>query len=130
MKVLTSWKEIAQYFNKGVRTVQRWEADFGLPVRRAHNSEHRAVLAIPEELDYWLLSNTNTSVDTRTGRPNEADLRQEVMRLRAENAKLRLLLRGIETDSRQLPFFAEDCKASIKGADFADMKNGREAAAA
>src|SRR4051812_44515354 len=33
-KVLQSWKEIAHYVNRGVRTVQRWEALFGLPVHR------------------------------------------------------------------------------------------------
>jgi len=32
--VLTSWKEIAAYFGIGVRTVQRWERQFGLPVER------------------------------------------------------------------------------------------------
>jgi hypothetical protein len=30
---LTSWKEIGQYLGKGVRTVQRWEQQMGLPVR-------------------------------------------------------------------------------------------------
>ena len=30
---LTGWKEIAGYFDKGVRTAQRWEAELGLPVR-------------------------------------------------------------------------------------------------
>lgn len=33
-QVFTSWKEIARYMGKGVRTVQRWEQDFGLPVRK------------------------------------------------------------------------------------------------
>lgn len=28
---LTSWKEIAQYLLKGVRTVQRWEHEVELP---------------------------------------------------------------------------------------------------
>jgi hypothetical protein len=31
---LTNWKEIAQYLDKGIRTVQRWEQQMGLPVRR------------------------------------------------------------------------------------------------
>lgn len=81
--VLTSWKEIANYFGKGVRTVQRWERCFGLPVRRATGHDQRAVLAIPEELDAWLHCQ-----GTRRGSDVER-LRCEVAALRAENAALR-----------------------------------------
>jgi hypothetical protein len=52
--VLTSWKEIARYMGKGVRTVQRWEQDFGLPVRRPQGSTKKAVLARPCDLDAWI----------------------------------------------------------------------------
>ena len=51
---LTSWKEIATHFNKSVRTVQRWEQQFGLPVRRPDAHNHGIVLAFPSELDTWL----------------------------------------------------------------------------
>jgi hypothetical protein len=40
---------------KGVRTVQRWERDFGLPVRRPPGLRNRrAVLALPTDLDAWV----------------------------------------------------------------------------
>ena len=39
---------------KGVRTVQRWEQDFGLPVRRPCGSSKKAVLARPSDLDSWV----------------------------------------------------------------------------
>lgn len=52
--VLTSWKDIARYMGKGVRTVQRWEQDFGLPVRRPMGSSKKAVLARPRDLDAWV----------------------------------------------------------------------------
>lgn len=52
--VLTSWKDIARYMGKGVRTVQRWEQDFGLPVRRPLGSNKKAVLARPGDLDAWV----------------------------------------------------------------------------
>jgi hypothetical protein len=52
--VLTSWKDIARYMGKGVRTVQRWEQDFGLPVRRPCGSSKKAVLARPRDLDAWV----------------------------------------------------------------------------
>ena len=51
--VLSSWKDIAKYLGKGVRTVQRWERDSGLPVRRPPPPSHREVLAFTEELDTW-----------------------------------------------------------------------------
>jgi len=52
-QVLTSWKEIASYLGKGVRTVQRWEAEMGLPVRRPGPERH-IVVAFPEEIDNWV----------------------------------------------------------------------------
>jgi hypothetical protein len=59
--VLTSWKDIARYMGKGVRTVQRWEADFGLPVRRPNGSGKKAVLARPRDLDAWIAMRCSTS---------------------------------------------------------------------
>lgn len=53
---LNSWKEIAVYLNRGVRTVQRWEAELGLPVRRPHGRRHSAVIANCAELDQWIAS--------------------------------------------------------------------------
>lgn len=52
--VLTCWKDIAKYMGKGVRTVQRWEQEFGLPVRRPLGSNKKAVLARPQDLDAWV----------------------------------------------------------------------------
>lgn len=51
--LLTSWKEIAAYFGKGVRTVQRWEQELGLPVRRP-TGVRQIVFASPIELRDWL----------------------------------------------------------------------------
>ena len=53
-EVLNSWKEIAQYLNRGIRTVQRWERELNLPVRRARAQGRSPVLAIRSELDLWL----------------------------------------------------------------------------
>jgi hypothetical protein len=53
-ELLTSWKEIASYLGKGVRTVQRWEQQFGLPVRRPNERVKGIVHATREELDHWL----------------------------------------------------------------------------
>jgi hypothetical protein len=53
-RILNSWKEIANYVGRGVRTVQRWEAQLGLPVHRPAGKDHSAVLAFSSELDEWL----------------------------------------------------------------------------
>jgi len=51
-QILSSWKEIAAFLGKGVRTVQRWESCLGLPVHRPGGS-HGGVLAYPTEIDEW-----------------------------------------------------------------------------
>jgi hypothetical protein len=58
--VLTSWKEIAAYLGKGVRTVQRWEKDFGLPIRRPQGSDKSAILARTRDLDAWVALRCST----------------------------------------------------------------------
>jgi hypothetical protein len=52
--VLNSWKEIATYLGRGVRTVQRWEAELQLPVHGPRGNNRSAVIAFREELDHWL----------------------------------------------------------------------------
>ncbi len=53
-RVLSCWKDIARFFNKGVRTVQRWEA-MGMPVHRP-NRDKSIVFANPDELRRWAYS--------------------------------------------------------------------------
>ena len=53
-EVLNSWKEVAEYLGRGVRTVQRWERELGLPVRRPRGKPRSAVIAFKTELDRWL----------------------------------------------------------------------------
>ncbi|HZU31247.1 MAG TPA: hypothetical protein VFB79_09040 [Candidatus Angelobacter sp.] len=55
-EILNSWKEIATYLGRGTRTVQRWEIDLQLPVRRPRKKARSAVMAFRSELDQWLLT--------------------------------------------------------------------------
>jgi tetratricopeptide (TPR) repeat protein len=50
---LHSWKEIASFFHKEVRTVQLWEKGEGLPVRRQHHKKLGSVYAYRHELEGW-----------------------------------------------------------------------------
>ena len=50
---LESWKEIASYLNRDIRTVQRWEKSEGLPVHRHVHERQSSVHAFKSELDAW-----------------------------------------------------------------------------
>lgn len=50
---LTTWKQIAAFFDRDVRTVQRWEKEEGLPVHRHLHHSKSSVYAYPEELQTW-----------------------------------------------------------------------------
>ena len=53
--VLSSWKDIARYMGKGVRTVQRWEHDLGLPVRRPIGASQKSAIVLNRsDLESWL----------------------------------------------------------------------------
>ncbi len=51
---LNSWKEIASFFEKDVRTVRRWEATRKLPVHRVPGGGRSGVFAYVSELQDWL----------------------------------------------------------------------------
>lgn len=51
-----SWEEIAAYLKRGIRTVQRWEKELGLPVHRNSERGRPAVVAVRAELDRWARS--------------------------------------------------------------------------
>jgi hypothetical protein len=53
-QLLNSWKEIALYMGRGVRTVQRWEHELGLPIRRPRRKSRSSVIALATDLDEWL----------------------------------------------------------------------------
>jgi TolB-like protein/tetratricopeptide (TPR) repeat protein len=50
---LDSWKEIAAYLRRGVRTVRRWEKEEGLPVHRHQHQRQGSVYAYKSEVDAW-----------------------------------------------------------------------------
>jgi TolB-like protein len=50
---LDSWKEIAAYLKRGVRTVRRWEHEEGLPVHRQLHRVLGSVYAFKSEIESW-----------------------------------------------------------------------------
>lgn len=61
---LDSWKEIASYLRREVRTVQRWERERGLPVHRLPGGDKPRVYALSSELDAWLQRHDAQPADT------------------------------------------------------------------
>jgi len=53
---LDSWKEIADYLKRDVRTAIRWGKARGLPVHRVPGGKRQTVFAYPHEIDAWLRS--------------------------------------------------------------------------
>ncbi len=64
---LNGWKEIASYLDRGIRTVQRWETDLGLPVRRPRGKDRSAVIALASELDQWLVKAPSRVFEDQNG---------------------------------------------------------------
>src|SRR5512141_1247377 len=50
---LDSWKEIASFLGRTVRTVQRWEKHEGLPVRRGGPARRGSVIGSKREIGEW-----------------------------------------------------------------------------
>jgi hypothetical protein len=68
--ILTSWKEIAVYLDRDVRTCVRWEKRYGLPVHRLEKDSKAKVFAYKDEIDGWLAGRTSSDTpDTVAGSP-------------------------------------------------------------
>ena len=114
--LLNSWKEIANHLGRGVRTVQRWERELGLPVRRPWGRSRSTVMAMSDELDVWLrtapkkalneaskderLALVNTpfvaGIELRHSMENAEELRVRTERLREEHgSELKRLMGNI-----------------------------------
>lgn len=52
-RVLDSWKDIADYLNRDIRTCRRYERDLSLPVHRLEPTSKARVFAYTDEIDIW-----------------------------------------------------------------------------
>lgn len=68
---LDSWKAISAFLHRDVRTVQRWEANEGLPVYRQRNSRHGPIYAYKSEIEVWWRARQTTlrQRQSKTERP-------------------------------------------------------------
>src|SRR5262245_52433288 len=89
---LDSWKEIAAYLKREVRTLHRWEAHEGLPVHRHLHRERGSVYAYKSELDSWW--NNRRAKLERPASGVETAGRTSRLRLALALTSLALLLSG------------------------------------
>src|SRR3954451_5652348 len=94
---LNSWKAIAFYLGRDVRTVQLWEKEQALPVHRQRHSKLASVFAYKSELDRWL--------QDRTDKPKLGAVRQT--RPTADSAAAQSVLVNGTAAASPLPSLAE-----------------------
>jgi hypothetical protein len=74
-RILSSWKDIANYAGKGVRTVQRWEHKLGLPVRRPVNYSGKSMVMLnTSDMDAWMESRLYIRVPRKHEAPSDIAL--------------------------------------------------------
>ena len=121
LEIITGWKDIATYVKAGVRTVQRYERELGLPIRRPARKRTGSVLATKAELDGWIAARAirqafrqpRASVDNATPLAEIRWHLQELHRIREESSELQVTLRA------SLELFRKNLRSALlqKGED-------------
>ena len=104
---LDSWKEIATYLGRGVRTVQRWEREEGLPVHRLAHEKRGNVYARREELAAWWESRRRTPTAQL---PDEADVESKSAAPRLERVTVTSAMTvwpALSSDARLIAFVSD-----------------------
>jgi Tol biopolymer transport system component len=73
---LDSWKEIADYLRRDVRTVIRWEKQRQLPVHRIPGGKRHTVFAFTDEIDAWMTRERGPYPVTSVTSSNESIVRE------------------------------------------------------
>ena len=95
---LDSWKEIAAFLGRDMRTVQRWEHE-GLPVHRRPGARRSSVFAYPDEIENWLSGRPASGLQEAAGpdTPRMPDARPAHRRSRLFAAAAALLAAATAT---------------------------------
>jgi len=105
------WLEgIAGYLRKGVRTVQRYERQLGLPIRRPAGKPRGSVLATKSELDAWVAASPIGEIFALPGKrisPSSSE--------RDELKKAVMEMRSLCKDMQQLRHGFHQSRAALEG---------------
>jgi len=91
---LDSWKDIANYLNRAVRTVQRWETFEAMPVHRQLHERSGSVHAFKPEINAWRNSRSYRKRPKREALPASPRVAKHVFD-ETEQLVLRKLLEAI-----------------------------------
>ena len=115
---LESWKRIAAYLRRDVRTVQRWEQTNGLPVHRHQRAQRAIPYAYTKELDVWWTGHSDIA-------PSEAPPNRKGRFIAAAVALLFVLIAGTYGVGQLLRTrFAAVPPNSIAVLPFVDLSEG------
>ena len=102
---LDSWKQIAVYLNREVRTVQRWEKRQDMPVHRHTHLKSSTVYAFKTDIDVWLAGRGQTQSEAhpmqKHSRYTANGLNPPLYVTRQMFAAFRLWLAMVERESSQ-----------------------------
>jgi hypothetical protein len=137
---LSGWKDIANYLGKGVRTVQRYERELGLPVRRPAGKPRGSVVVTRAEIDAWVAASpireafyltrpagswSDPSATIRKGMLQMTRLREQMTELREElRRSIALLHASVEHlhESTANQFRNESSPSPLLGFNFEERR--------
>lgn len=103
---LDSWKAIADYLGRDVRTLLRWEKEKGLPVHRVPGGKRQAVFAFVQELDDWLVKSGDPSSEAGSRLEDHRLSEYQLRRPQATYGE-REEAAGIHSESAHTPVFGQ-----------------------
>src|SRR3974390_504281 len=114
---LSGWKEIANYLGKGVRTVQRYERQMGLPVRRPAGKPMGSVVATKAELDAWVQASPIREVfRLRDPEPMYASMKHSIEEGLSQMMRLRDQMFALRGEVRQSVRSLQSTVHTLQGA--------------
>lgn len=112
--ILSGWKDIATYLNKGVRTVQRYERFMALPVRHPSGRSKGGVIATKAELDAWVAASPlRKTYRLHHGQAGETSLGVGLEQLRTQVTELRRLRQETASLRRELQEALQTLRTSV-----------------
>jgi hypothetical protein len=121
---LNSWKEIAAFLGRGVRTAQRWERELQLPVHRIGKGSRSPVYALITELKFWLATSDAMRTEPAHGAPPRRAAGKPVEDSRRLTSKIHTLVREVAENSLRQRRQAETLEKRILEMR-SRMKSGR-----
>ena len=119
-ELLDSWKEIAVFLGRGVRTVQRWEATEGLPVRRHDHLKRGSVYALRSDVALWARTR-QFGFQNRVNRypmyhcdELRAQIRQHRAILNDLQAELQIRIAAVQSSWKQLLLSSEQADENVR----------------